>query len=171
VKGRPSSFKKELIMKKGPCIIIYNQSNTERITSIDFGPVMEDESSQEREIWIWNKKNFSDAPAAVDVRIGASACNDCAHELIESGCIMLRSSGVLDPDNKGIIDDAESEFLPLGDNLLTLYHHIGDIPTNCARRLYLRVVLPEGASTQGAPILILQVGYQSQPVTWHYATE
>ncbi len=57
----------------------------------------------------------------------------------------------------GIVDDNESTFTAIGGSTV---HSIGDIPSNCARYLYLRVDAPEDATPVGGSIqLRFRVSY------------
>jgi hypothetical protein len=164
-------------MRKGPYLLLYNQTNTERISSLDFGTVIPDSSSQDIIVWLWNMKDFSSAPKATDVRVSVIGCNSYSSEIVDSKLLSVNSNGVLDPDGTGIIDDAESEFYPIGDNLLDpdSYHLIGDIPSNCARKLTFRLTIPENfledLTSGGFTRLIVKIGFMSAPVKWLYASD
>ena len=157
-------------MQKGPYLVIYDLTNTERITSLDFGVLTAGIASQDIVVWLWNRKDFTDAPAAVDVRVTVTGANSCSQEVIDSKYLSVRSSGILDPGDIGIIDDAETAFTPIGGELTDpdAYHGVGDIPSNCARKLYFRLSLPEGYSAEGLPKVIVEVGFMSEPSTWLY---
>jgi hypothetical protein len=158
------------VMKKGPYILIYDKTNTERLSSIDFGSISLGERCQDVCVWLWNKKDFKDAPRAVEVRLCASPANDHAERIVSGKCVFVKSSGILDPDNVGIVDDGEVEFSSIGDGLADpgSFHSIGDIPSNCARRLWFRLELPEGMQFDGMPRIILRAGFMSEPVKWLY---
>jgi hypothetical protein len=158
-------------MRRGPHLVIYDHSNTERLTSIDFGPMIFGENGIEKEVWVWNKKNFDDAPEAQDVRVSVVGGNTSGGQAVEMGYLKVRSSGIIDPDGAEIVDDSEPVFSEVGDDLVSAYHSIGNIPTNCARRLYFRVDLPEGASIKGIPIVIVRFGFRSDEIKWLYAPE
>ena len=159
-------------MKKGPCLVIYDQENARRVPAVDFGTVPSGSVGQEIVVWLWNKKEFSDAPTATDVRITAVAGNRWSEEIVESKYLRIKSNGVMDPDGAGIVDDAESEYISIGGGLLDDgdFHRLGDIPTNCARRLFLKLEIPEGMESEGPLRLILQAGNMSEPVKWLYAS-
>ena len=53
-------------MKKGPHPVLYDRTNTERLSAVEFGTLRPDTSSQEIVVWLWNKKDFADAPTATD---------------------------------------------------------------------------------------------------------
>ncbi len=160
-------------MKKGPHLVLYDRTNSERLTGLDFGTLKPDETGWEFIVWLWNKKDFSDTPTAVDVRVSAVAGNVWAEGIIEARDLEVKSSGVMDPDGAGIVDDAATEFTAIGGPLTDTdnYHSIGDIPTNCARRLFFRINLPEGFTVNGSPRVIVQVGYQSEPVRWLFVAD
>ena len=160
-------------MKKGPHLVLYDSSNSKRLMSLDFGTIRPGTSSWETVVWLWNKKEFSDAPVATDVRVCAMSGNSWAEEIISEGYLKVKSNGVQDPDGKGIIDDAETEFSSIGGSLTDSddYHSIGDIPSNCARRLIFRVDLPVSFSSEGEPNVIVQAGNMSEDVKWLYAAE
>jgi len=160
-------------MKKGPHPVLYDRTNTERLSALDFGILRPGVSSQEIVVWLWNKKDFSDAPAATDVRITVVAANKWADEVIENRNIKVKSSGIMDPDGAGIVDDAEDEFTPIGGELTDpdSYHSVGDIPSNCARRLFFRIDTPADMDVEGQPRAIMQVGFMSAEVKWLYASE
>ena len=160
-------------MKKGPHPVLYDRTDTERLSSIEFGIIRPGLSSQEISVWLWNKKNFDDAPVAEGVRITAVAANDYADEIVDNRYISIRSCGVLDPDGAGIVDDDEDEYTAIGGPLTDpdSYHLIGDIPSNCARRLWFKIETPAEFSVSGVPRIIVQVGFLSEEVKWLYASE
>ncbi|MFH1677143.1 MAG: hypothetical protein ABIC40_08975 [bacterium] len=160
-------------MRKGPYPVAYDRTDDFRMTSLEFGNLNPGETSPEIILHLWNKKDFSDAPDAIGIRISALAGNACAGEIVEEKFLQVKSDGVVDPDGKGIIDDAESEFSAIGGSLIDpdCYHEIGDIPVNCARRLIFRLDIPEEFESNGAPRLLLQIGYLSDEVKWLYASE
>ena len=152
---------------------MYDRTNTERMSALEFGTLRPDVVSQEIEVWVWNKKNFDDAPTAVDVRVSVLAANAVADEIVEGKYIEVRSDGIMDPDENGIVDDSESEFSGIGGELTDedAYHAIGDIPTNCARRLIFRIDPPSELSLSGIPRFNLQIGYFSEDVKWLYVSD
>jgi len=160
-------------MKKGPYMVLYDMSGTERLSGIDFGTIRPGSSSQEVIVWLWNKKGFSDAPTAADVRITVAAANVWAGEIVQNHYIKVKSNGVLDPDGVGIVDDEEAEFSEIGGELTDpeSYHSIGDIPSNCARRLFFRVDIPVDLVLNGIPRILVQAGFMSEPVKWLYVSD
>ncbi|MCX6646211.1 MAG: hypothetical protein NTY09_07630 [bacterium] len=160
-------------MKKGPYMVMYDRTNTERLSALEFGMIRPGETSREIEIWLWNKKYFDDAPMATDIRVSVLPANSFSEGIIEGKYVEVRSDGVMDPDGMGIIDDAESEFSGIGGELTEpgAYHSIGDIPTNCARRLVFRVNPPGETVLSGFPRFLLQIGYFSEEVKWLYMSD
>lgn len=160
-------------MRKGPHPVLYNRTDTERLSSVEFGIIRPGLSSQEIDVWLWNKRNFSDAPVAEGVRITAVSANQYADEIVENRYISVRSSGILDPDGAGIVDDNEDDYSPIGGDLTDpdSYHRIGDIPSNCARRLWFKIETPPDFSVSGMPRIIVQVGFLSEEVKWLYVSE
>ncbi len=160
-------------MKKGPHLVVYDRLNDERISSLDFGTIRTGSSTQELEVWLWNKKDFTDAPSATDVRIAVRAANPYAEEIVENEYVMVKSDGVMDPDEVGIVDDEETEFTSIGGALLddTKYHSIGEILSNCARRLIFIIDIPGEMEVSGIPSVIVQAGCMSEDVVWLYAEE
>ena len=160
-------------MRKGPYPVAYDRTDEFRITSLEFGNLHPGKRSGEIILHLWNKKDFDDAPIATGIRISALAGNSWAEEIVENKYLSVKSNGVIDPEGKGIIDDGESEFSPIGGSLVDpdCYHEIGDIPVNCARRLIFRLDIPEGFESNGAPRLLLQIGYLSDEVKWLFAEE
>ncbi|HDS29911.1 MAG TPA: hypothetical protein ENN67_02580 [Firmicutes bacterium] len=160
-------------MKKGPHLLLYDESDEERICSIDFGMIRPGTPGWEIPVLLWNKKGFSDAPSATDVRICAVAGNSCSTGIIENKYLSVKSDGIIDPDNRGIVDDSETEFTKVGGSLVDEggCHSIGDIPSNCARRLIFRLDLPEDFSVNGFPRLIIQAGCFSEKVKWLYVPD
>jgi hypothetical protein len=160
-------------MKKGPYMVMYDRLDTERLSAIEFGVIRPGVVSQEVEVWIWNKKNFDDAPIATDVRVSVLPANACANAIVDGKYIEVKSDGIMDPDNRGIVDDAEEDFTGIGGPLTESgsYHSIGDIPTNCARRLIFRVNAPVGLSLDGIPRFHLQIGSMSEETKWLYAED
>lgn len=141
------------------------------MSALEFGAFKPGASSQEIIVWLWNKKDFGDAPMATDVRVSALAANVWAEEIISGKHLKVKSDGVLDPDGMGIVDDAEGEFSAVGGSLTDpdCYHPIGDIPSNCARRLFFRVDLPLDFGPAGAPRILVRAGFLSEPVVWLYS--
>ena len=158
-------------MKKGPHLVLYERTDTERISSIEFGGLQPDNSSQTIDVWLWNKKNFSDAPTATDVRICAQVIGDGVEGVDYD--IYVKSDGVMDPDGTGIVDDAEGVFSSLGNSLTgsDTYHSIGDIPSNCARRLLIKIEIPQDSEIEGNAVYKIKVGYLSEPVKWLYVED
>ena len=153
--------------------MVYDHTNTERLSAIDFGSIVPGSLGQEVVVWLWNKMNFRDAPSAIDVRVSVIAGNAWAETIALLKYVSVKSSGVLDPDGIGILDDLEDDFTPIGGPLTDpgAYHSIGDIPTNCARRLTFRIDIPHGFDVHGIPRLIIQTGFLSSPVKWLYAKD
>ena len=160
-------------MKKGPYPVLYDRTNTERITEIEFGGIRPGYPSQEVVVWLWNKRNFSDAPTMTDVRLNVIETNFYGETVINADAVKVKSNGISDPDGVGIIDDSEDSFYTIGGDLTDsdTYHAIGDIPSNCARRLWFRIDLPAEFTSGGSPILKIQVGFMSEGVKWLYADE
>lgn len=154
-------------------MVLYDRTNTERLSALEFGTLRPDASSQEIIVWLWNKKDFPDAPTGTDVRVSALSGNPWAEGIITGKHLKVKSDGVLDPDSKGIVDDAETQFTAIGGSLTnqTDYHAIGDIPANCARRLYFRIDVPADFVPKGPPRLLVQVGFLSEPVVWLYVAD
>jgi len=154
-------------------MLAYDRDNGERICSLDFGIIESGESSREIEVWLWNMKDHAALPTATDVRISVAATNPYAGDIVDSKLVKVKSSGVTDPDDAGIVDDAETEFTPIGGGLTEsgMYHGVGDTPSNCARRLTFRLDLPDGFVVKGRPKLVLQIGYMSGEVKWLYADD
>ena len=67
----------------------------------------------------------------------------------------VRSNGAA---GGGIVDDAESSYTPIG---TAVGHEVGDIPSNCARYLYLRCDVPSDASSCAAVSIVFRVA-----ITW-----
>lgn len=160
-------------MRKGPHLILYNRTNTERITALDFGTLRPNVTSREIEVWVWNKKDFDDAPTATDVRVGVLAANGIAGDIVAGRYIEVRSQGIQNPDGRILDDDIETSFTGIGGELTEsgAYHSIGDIPTNCARRLVFRVNPPESFSHAGIPRFHLRIGCFSEDVKWLYVKD
>ncbi len=160
-------------MKKGPYMVLYDMTGTERLSGIDFGTIRPGSPSQEVIVWLWNKKGFNDAPTATDVRITVAAANVWAEEIVQNRYIKVKSNGVLDPDGVGIVDDEEAEFSEIGGELTDpeSYHSIGDIPSNCSRRLFFRVDIPVDLVLNGIPRILVQAGFMSEPVKWLYVSD
>ncbi len=160
-------------MKKGPHLILYDFTDTERMSEIDFGAIVPGTPSQEIAVWLWNKRNFSDAPDATDVRINVKALNKGGEEVINDDAVKVKSDGVMDPDSTGIVDDSESSFSHIGGDLTdeNTYHSIGDIPSNCARRLIFRIDSSQDLVLEVSPVLKFQAGYLSDDVDWLYSTK
>lgn len=160
-------------MRKGPHLVLYDRTCSRRIAGLDFGVALAGGTGRECACWLWNKKDFDDAPTATGIRISALAGSRWADDIIEGKWLGVRSFGVMDPSGRGIIDDNEDNYTPIGGGLLEngSFHTIGDIPSNCARRLFFRLILPQGYSPKGTPRLIVQAGFLSEPVLWLYAPE
>lgn len=149
-------------MNKGPLLIAYNHDLTERVTGLDFGSVVPGNlNTQEQIVWLWNMKDFPDALTAARIRVSAVPANESSRELIDLKCLWVRSSGVMDPEGKGIIDDMEEAYSPIGGSLIDpeCFHALGDIPANCARRLFFKTAVPIDMVMRGIPRIIIQAGY------------
>ena len=69
--------------------------------------------------------------------------------------IEVKSDGVINPDGLTMTDDAFADFIPIGgdvrlpewgEEVPDKVVKVGDIPPNCARKLYFRVRLPNDAN-------------------------
>ena len=160
-------------MKKGPHLIVYDETNEERLSGLDFGAMKSNSVAPEIRVWLWNKKDFSNAPTAVDVRVCVKAANQAGQRAIDEKWLLVQSSGVMDPDGVGIVDDEEAIYTAVGGSLLNVgeYHSIGDIPTNCARGLNFKLAVPDLDEPVGRPRLIIEVGFFSEEVKWLYAED
>lgn len=160
-------------MQKGPYLVTYDRANDRRITSIDFGAIIPGTTAPEITVWIWNKKDFRDAPTATDVRVSASAANQSAVTIIQNKWLQVRVDGVMDPDETGIENIQEENYTPVGGSVLDPddFHAMGDIPTNCARAVHFRIAVPEGVVLMSRPVFNIDIGYFSSPVKWLWASE
>jgi hypothetical protein len=160
-------------MRKGPYLVIYDQTNEERMSGLDFGTILAGNAGQDVVVWLWNKRDFRDTPTATDVRISVAAGNAGSEEIVENRYVSVRSDGVMDPDGVGIVDDAEVDFTPIGGGLLDpdSYHQVGDISTNCGRRLFFRLEIPEGHALKGIPMILVQFGFMAESVKWLYVAD
>lgn len=152
---------------------MYDESDNARIVSINFGAVEDGTTSAEIVAWVWNKKNFSDAPTATDVRVSVTPGNSYAEKVVDEKWIYVKSDGIKDPEGRGIQDSLNQDWTAIGGSLLNSgdFLEIGDMPTNCARRLRFRIDIPAGEDTGGFPIVNVEIGFLSEKTKWLWASE
>jgi len=111
------------------------------------------------DVWLWNDKDgdLQESQTMIEVEVGVlcgngqwtGQKNHDGQEVIDELWAGVKSNGVL---GSGIVDDAEAGYTPVGG--LTR-HPIGDIPSQCARKLHIKIEPPVGADTITAWALLV----------------
>lgn len=145
-----------------PVIQFYNSDDTEILTLQDILNAAKSAISDPAEVHVWNSKDVEDNDTAENVRVTLrnttvvnndfynGNTNANGQEAVSERWLEARSSGVIDPDSVGIVDDAMPNFIPVGGNPNSDPANslpLGDIPSNCARKLFLRLNIPAIAET------------------------
>jgi hypothetical protein len=118
-------------------------------------PIGQD-SPVEIELHLWNRKDKTCNWTATDIEIFTRTATDLetgdtvinGQEIVTEGLIEAKSYGVV---GTGITDDGQTLFTPVTE---TASMSIGDIPVNCARKIFFRLKSISGNSTRKALFLI-----------------
>lgn len=110
----------------------------------------------EIELHLWNRKGKTANWNAEDIEICVKTALDLStgdtdingQEIVTEALIEAKSNGVV---GTGIIDDEQTAFTPINATGTFL---IGDIPVNCARKIFFRLKSISGNSTRKALFLI-----------------
>ena len=114
----------------------------------------------ELELHLWNNKGESCAKLASNVRISvvnankttSGGTNYTGQEIIDNNLIQAKSDGIVGSE---IVDDAQSTFTAIGK---TSYLSVGDIPVNCARKIFLKLQSEAGTTTEEC-VFYLKIRY------------
>jgi len=132
---------------------LYNEDREKILHCIHFPVQLKDPASPpEVETYLYNRKGKTCNYTASDIKIfltnsnkeTSGGSNYQGQEIIDDNLIEVKSNGVI---GTGIIDDSQSNYTPIGKED---YLSIGDIPVDCARRLYFRLHSNENTDTERA---------------------
>jgi len=146
---------------------LFDNTDTLEISSQLFANVSAGSVSPDVELHLWNGKDSGTADTMKNIRITTSTANDKytgdnnanGQELVTGHWVEIKSAGVI---GTGITDDAMTSYKPVGgDPIASInnYLGVGDIPTNCARKLFIHINTPVGAQSSGTIAFTLKVLY------------
>ena len=124
-------------------------------------------SPPELELHLWNRKDKTSEFTATELEVSCvtydktitSNTDYKGWEIINENLVECKSFGVV---GTGIVDDANSSFTPIGK---TAHLHLGDIPVNCARKIFFRLKTISGNSTENALFFIkIKYNYSREKV-------
>lgn len=126
------------------------------------------EVSNELVYHLWNNQDIWPGATLIDIKLGVSnsdgsfsgGLNAEGQEVVDEKWVSVKSNGAGGNPFHPIIDDAHVDYKAVGGVLANpdSYLSLGDIPTDCYRKIYIKIDVPEEAVTDGAcyPTLILQ---------------
>ena len=144
----------------------YNIFNERRATGVPWATIKPPEISEEKHLWLYNRRDGSPGGLATRLRVTATGLTPAGQAICAAKLVEARSDGIAGNPELPFVDDAQADFTPIGGSLLEegLYLNIGDIPPGGGRRLIFRLNLPEGFDDYGAALVLLTVGYREPEV-------
>ena len=143
-------------------MLVPRDVNNEGIVSFIRFPMqaLEPTDPPEVTIHLWNNKGGSCEKSASDIFISvvnadkniSGGSNYEGQEIIDDDLVQAKSDGV---EGSGIVDDAQASWTPIGK---TSYLSVGNIPTNCARKIHFRLMSEAGTLTTRA-LFFLKIRY------------
>ncbi len=126
------------------------------------------EVSNELVYHLWNNQDIWPGATLVDIKLGVS-CSDGlftgksnaeGQEAVTEKWVSVKSNGSGGNINPPIFDDAQANYKSVGGDLGNSdnYLSLGDIPSDCYRKIYVKIDVPEDPETNGPcyPALVLQ---------------
>lgn len=119
------------------------------------------------ELHLWNRRNGVSDFTATDIEISCVSYDKTitsntdykGWEIINENLMECKSAGVV---GTGIIDDNNSSYTAIGK---TAHLHLGDIPVNCARKIFFRLKTISGISTENALFFVkIKYNYSREKV-------
>lgn len=140
----------------------YDIFDTRRITSIHWATLKPHETSEQKHLWLYNRRDGSTGSLATRLRVTAFSLTPAGNAICLGKYIEARSDGISGDPETPFEDDAQSQFTPIGNSLLEpgKYLEVGDIPPACGRRIIFRLNLPEEFENYGPAMVLLAVGYR-----------
>jgi hypothetical protein len=144
----------------------YDMFDERRATGVPWATLKPSEISEEKHLWLYNRRDRSPGGLATRLRLTAIGLTPAGQTICSSKLIEARSDGIAGNPEPPFADDAQADFTPLGGSLLDdgKYLNIGDIPPGGGRRLIFRLNLPEGFDDYGPALILLTVGYREPEV-------
>lgn len=116
------------------------------VTSLSFGNIAAGQESEEVELVLWNNKAGVYAVDTATNTVVAVRNEISVENPVEQGWIYARSDGIENPDSvQQFFDDDDNVYHQLS-SFQNLY--IGDIPNNCGRHVFVKLVIPSTAGAQ-----------------------
>ncbi len=126
------------------------------------------EVSNELVYHLWNNQDISPGATLVDIKLGVS-CSDGSftgksnaegQEAVTEKWVSVKSNGAGGNINPPIFDDAQANYKSIGGDLGNPdnYLSLGDIPSDCFRKIFIKIDVPENPETNGPcyPALLVQ---------------
>jgi hypothetical protein len=135
-----------------------------RVAKIAWTTIAPGETSDEKHLWLYNRRDASPGAPATRIRVTAVGLTSSGDAVCVGKFIEVRSDGIKGEPDVPFDDDAQAEFTPVGGSLLDdgAYLEIGDIPPLCARRLIFRLNIPESFDLCGPAVIHLLAGYREE---------
>ena len=144
----------------------YDIFDQHRLTALRWATLKPDETSEEKHVWLYNRRDNTDGSVATRLRISALGLSPAGISICDSKYIEARSDGISGDPGLPFENDNQSEFTAVGGSLLDgdKYLEIGDIPPGCGRRIIFRLNLPAGFDDYGPAMVLLVTGYREPEV-------
>lgn len=119
------------------------------------------------EFHLWNRRNGVSDFTATEIEISCVSYDKTitsntdykGWEIINENLVECKSAGVV---GTGIVDDNNSSFAAIGK---AAHLHLGDIPVNCARKIFFRLKTISGISTENALFFVkIKYNYSREKV-------
>ncbi len=140
----------------------YNIFDDRRITGLRWSTLKPGETSEEKHVWLYNRRDLTPGSVATRLRISALGLSPAGIAICDATLIEARSDGISGDTDLPFEDDSQSEFTPLGGSLLDSgrYLEVGDLPPGCGRRIIFRLNLPAEFTDYGPAMVLIVAGYR-----------
>ena len=140
----------------------YDMFDERRITAVAWATLKPDEISEQKHLWLYNRRDGTTGGLATRLRVSAFGLTPSGEAVCIGKYVEVRSDGIKGETEFPFIDDAQVQFTPVGNSLLEdgKFLSVGDIPTGCGRRLIFQLNLPESFDAYGPALILLAVGYR-----------
>lgn len=137
-------------------LILLDKNDEGRIHLVKFPLHSKGTTGNALEFHLWNRKDKSSEFTATDIEINCVSYDKTTTlttdykgwEIVNENLVECKSTGVI---GTGIIDDNNSSYTAIGK---VNHLHLGDIPVNCARKIFFRLKTISGNSTENALFFI-----------------
>jgi hypothetical protein len=140
----------------------YDMFDERRATGVPWATLKPDEISEQKHLWLYNRRDKTPGGLATRVRVSAFGLTPTGEEICLNKYVEARSDGIAGDPEGPFEDDAQAQFTPIGGSLLEEGKHlsIGNIPPGGGRRLIFRINLPNDFDQYGPAIILIAVGYR-----------